>query len=128
MSKIKIDIRVSDTALSEMFDFVSMYQHETINTLIQKSMQRYIRAINQGVITERETGLEKGDCKIHSKVNELTVLLFKQTIESLGFFCLSDAIRASIRHYMLTEPLNTLKPLRIEKPATGYLIDGKIQY
>ena len=110
MKKTKIDIRISESALKEIDIFLSRYKNESHSTLIQKSMRRFIRLHKSG-FNSIIKGIEKGQCKIHAKVNSKTDLEFQEIVCKIGYFFDSNALRASIRYYMRTEPHTPLKDL-----------------
>ena len=111
MKKTKIDIRISESALEEIDIFLSRYKNESHSTLIQKSMRRFIRLHKSGLINSIIKGIEKGQCKIHAKVNSKTDLEFQEIACKIGYLFDSNALRAAIRYYIQTEPHASLKDL-----------------
>jgi len=113
MKKTKIDIRISQSALEGINAFLSRYKNENHSTLIQKSMRRFIRVHESGLINSTIKGIETGNVKIHSKVNQTTVDQFILAYQKIGYISTSDALRASIRYYISTEPNTPLKELNL---------------
>jgi len=113
MKKTKIDIRISQSALEEINDFLSRYKNENHSTLIQKSMLRFIRMHKSGLINSTIKGIETGQFKIHSKINPRTAEQFILAYQKAGYISMSEALRVSIRYYISTEPNTPLKELNL---------------
>jgi len=128
--EIKIDIRVSSESAKSIVDFLSRYRNESVSSLVQKSMKRFIR-YSRSENKELNNLVSPGDLvnvitpgkhKLHAKVNEMVFDDFCAEYAKRGYISLSAALRVSIWLYIYTEPFTPSKPLILDRSVKNVVI------